>query len=363
MRAGAVAMVFGTRPELVKLAPLAWLLGPAASTIHTGQHPWPTLATLAADLDLRAPDRCGSVPSAPRGRQLGEAVAAVTDALLALDPEVVIVQGDTNSTLAGALAATGLDLPLVHVEAGLRAFDRALPEERNRIVVDHLADLLAAPTETARTNLRNEGIPDARVVVTGNTVVDAVQHCRPNAHDRACTLAEFGVEADRFVLATFHRPENVDEPSTLTAIFAALRSLPLPVVLPVHPRTEERARRLGVALAGGSVRAVPPLGYRRFLGLASDAAVIVTDSGGIQEEASILGRPAVVVRRSTERPEVLGSVTTLVSAGPEIGVEVRRVLDDLPAVRRRLAELTTPFGTGDAASRTVEALAGLLGSR
>lgn len=363
MRAGAVAMVFGTRPELVKLAPLAWHLGAAASTIHTGQHPWPALAPLAVDLELPDPDVIGSVSSTPRGRQLGEAVAAVTDELLALAPDVVVVQGDTNSTLAGALAAAGLDLPLVHVEAGLRAFDRALPEERNRIVVDHLADLLAAPTESARTNLRNEGIPETRIAVTGNTVVDAIDRCRPSAHDRARTLDEFGVEPDRYVLATFHRPENVDDRSTLTEIFDALRSLPLPVLVPVHPRTEERARCLGVSLAGGAVRAAPPLGYRQFLALAADAAVIVTDSGGIQEEASVLGRPAVVVRRSTERPEVLGTVTTLVPAGPEIGAAVRRVLDDVPAIHRRLAALPTPFGTGDAASRTIDALTRLLESR
>ena len=363
MRAGALALVFGTRPELVKLAPMLWELGGDARTIHTGQHPWESLAEVQADLELAEPDTCCTISSMPRGRQIGEAVIAVTEALIAHTPEIVVVQGDTNSTLAGALAATSLGLPLVHVEAGLRAFDRGLPEERNRVVVDHLADLLAAPTDTARNHLRDEGIAEDRIVVTGNTVVDAAKHCLPSAEARARLRKRFGLTANGYAVATFHRPENVDHHEPLRTIVDELSRLPIPVLLPVHPRTVDRARHAGVELARGSVRIVPPLGYRDFLAVAADSALLITDSGGVQEEASVLGRPAVVVRRSTERPEILGTVTTLVTPGPAIGHAVGRLLMDLDAVHRRLAELASPFGDGHAARHTIAAIERWLGSR
>lgn len=360
MRAGAVAMVFGTRPEVVKLAPLLWHLGPAARTIHTGQHPITSLVEVLTDLGLTEPDTACTISLTPRGQQVGEAVIALTQALSALEPDVVVVQGDTNSTLAGALAATSLDLPLVHVEAGLRAFDRRLPEERNRVVVDHLADLLCAPTETAREHLRREGIPDDRIVVTGNTVVDAAHRCLPTADERVALRARYRVDADAYVLATFHRTENVDHHDPLATIIDELSRLPLPVLLPVHPRTADRAERAGIELTRGSVRAIAPLGYREFLALAADAALLITDSGGVQEEASVVGRPVVVVRRSTERPELLGTVTTLVPPGPEIGDTARAILAELPAVHQRLANLASPFGDGHAALRTIAAIEQLL---
>jgi len=230
MRSGAVALVFGTRPELVKLAPLVHELGERCVTVHTGQHPWDRLAPIARDLGLGAPTVAASVPGSPVPRQLGAAIAAVGDALTDLAPDVVVVQGDTNSTVAGALAASGLGLPLAHVEAGLRAHDRELPEERNRIVVDHLADLLYAPTDTARDHLLREGCDPGAVTVTGNTVVDAVLASRPGPAATAAVLDRFEVAAEAFVLATFHRQENVDEPERLAAIVAQLATIPLPVL-------------------------------------------------------------------------------------------------------------------------------------
>lgn len=359
MRNGAVAIVFGTRPELVKLAPLLWELGPAAVTVHVGQHSAESLAPIRTDLGLRAPTVTLAVPAAPRGRQIGEAVVGVTGALAGLRPDVVVVQGDTNSTLAAAIAATSVDLPLVHVEAGLRAFDRALPEERNRIVVDHLADLLAAPTETARAHLLAEGIPDARIVVTGNTVVDAAHRCAPDETDRRAVLRRLGVEPDDFVLATFHRPENVDDPERLAGIVAELAAIPVPVILPVHPRTRDRAAHAGVALDRGSLRTVDPLGYREFLALEAECALLVTDSGGVQEEASIVGRPALVVRRSTERPEVVGTFTTMLPAGAHLTAAATSLLADRAELHDRLVQLPTPYGDGGAAARIVAAIGDL----
>jgi UDP-N-acetylglucosamine 2-epimerase (non-hydrolysing) len=353
VRDGAVALVFGTRPELVKLAPLVHELGDRCITVHTGQHAWDRLAPIARDLGLGAPTVTATVPSHPVPEQLGSAITAVGDALVHLTPEVVVVQGDTNSTVAGALAASGLGLPLAHVEAGLRAFDRALPEERNRIVVDHLADLLYAPTDTARAHLLDEGCDPATVTVTGNTVVDAVVATRPGAAATAAVLDRFDVAADGFVLATFHRQENVDEPDRLAAIVTQLATIPLPVVLAVHPRTRDRAARAGIDLARGVVRAVDPLGFRDFLALESACAFLVSDSGGVQEEASIVGRPVLVARRSTERPEVIGTFATLVDPAGGIAPAAAELAADVAGAHRRLAGHPSPFGDGHAAARIV----------
>ncbi len=360
MRAGAIAMVFGTRPEAIKLAPLAWVLGPTAVTVHTGQHSLDRLHPVLVDLGLTAPTVAFEVAPRPRGRQVGEAIVAVTEALTALAPEIVVVQGDTNSALAGAIAADALDLPVVHLEAGLRSFDRTMPEERNRVVVDHLATLLCAPTSTAVEHLTAEGIPTDQIVLTGNTVVDATNHCLPDPASCRAVCARFDVTPDDFVLATFHRAENVDDPMRLRAILTTLQDLPRPVLLPVHPRTVERAAASGITIDGGAVRAIDPLGYRDFLAVQSTCAVVVSDSGGVQEEISILGRPAVIARTSTERPEVLGSFAVLVPPGPAIGPAVREVLADVTARHAALHRLPTPYGDGHAGEHAADAIRSLV---
>ncbi len=364
MRAGEVAVVYGTRPEVVKLAPVLWELGTAALTVHTGQHPLESLTPLLADLDLASPSRSTTVRAQPRGRQIGDAVIGLTEILADAAPSVVVVQGDTNSTLAGALAASALDLAVVHVEAGLRSFDRAMPEERNRVVTDHLADLLCAPTTVARGHLLAEAIDPDRIVVTGNTVVDAARRVLPPTEVRRGLLAELGVEPGAYVLATFHRPENVDDPERLARIVAELAALPLPTLLPVHPRTLDRARHAGVTLGGGAIVTTEPLGYRSFLSALAGCVLAVSDSGGVQEEASVVGRPVVVVRGSTERPEILGTFATLIDPGPAIGKTVRALLDDRDAVSSALATTPTPYGDGHAGRRTVTAIERLVaGSR
>ncbi len=359
MRAGAVAIIFGTRPEAVKLAPLLWEMSRQAYVIHTGQHGLPSLTQIMRDVGIGRPDVTATLPTGPVGRQIGLTVAALTDALAAAAPDVVVVQGDTNSTLAGALAASSLGIPLVHVEAGLRAFDRRLPEERNRIVVDHLADLLCAPTPAAVEHLRAEGLTE-HVVMTGNTVVDATLRCLPDATERSAIRATFGLEPRAYVLATFHRQENVDDLDQLATIIDELAQLPVPVLFPIHPRTADRAAHHGITVGRGAVTVVPPLGYREFLAVAADCALLISDSGGVQEEASVLGRPVVVVRRSTERPEVEGTVATVVAPGPLIGTTARVLLSDLPAVHARLESTPSPFGDGTAAVRIADAIRELL---
>jgi UDP-N-acetylglucosamine 2-epimerase (non-hydrolysing) len=267
----------------------------------------------------------------------------------------VIVQGDTNSVAAGALASNSRGIFLCHIEAGLRSRDRRMPEEHNRVITDHLSDLCCAPTETAVANLAAEGIAGSRVALTGNTVVEAVTGLMPA--NRAEILDRYGVEAGGFVLATVHRPENVDDPDRYATILNELAGLPLPVILPLHPRSVARAESFGLGTLLEKLRVTEPIGYRDFLGLEAECALMVSDSGGIAEEASVMKRPLVVVRNSTERPEVMGTFAVLVQPGPSIGDEARRLLEEGWA---HLADLPSPYGDGTASQKSLDALSGAL---
>lgn len=352
-----VAIVFGTRPEIIKLAGIARLLGTEASLIHSGQHDSHEMARAFLDeLQLGQPDVQLTVGGQSRGRQIGDAVRGLDEYFDACSPAVVVVQGDTNTTLAGALAANARAIPIVHVEAGLRSHDRAMPEEHNRVLTDHLADVCCAPTEVCRVNLQNEGIDDERIVVTGNTVVDAVLESLPQDAERGAVLAARGLEPGAYVLATFHRPENVDDPVALQTVLEHLGGLRLPVVLPLHPRTSDRARAFGLSDHLARLTITEPLGYSEFVALAAESAVLVSDSGGLVEEASVLKRPIAVARRSTERPEALGSFADLVAVGPAIVERVNAWLDDLDAVHTRLCEVPSPYGDGQASERCAAAI-------
>lgn len=359
----AVAVVLGTRPEIIKLAGVIQGLGRAARIVHTGQHYDEQMSDVFfAELGLPEPDVHLDVGGASRGGQVGRVLAAL-DAHLASDrPLAVVVQGDTNSTLAGALAGNAQDIPVVHVEAGLRSFDRRMPEEHNRVVTDHLSDVLCAPTPTSVQNLAREGIQGDHVVLTGNTVVEAVARMLPEEPARRAILDEVGVTPNGYVLATIHRPENADDRDALAAILTELAALPMPVVLPLHPRTAAAVERHGLSHLLSRLRTIEPLGSRRFLGLARHAAVLVSDSGGVQEECTILKRPLVVVRRSTERPESLRDFAVLVEPGEGIGKTARMWLDDLTEVHDRLAAAPCPYGDGTASVRIVAEIVRLLSS-
>jgi UDP-N-acetylglucosamine 2-epimerase (non-hydrolysing) len=361
---GSIALVLGTRPEIIKLAEVARLLGPAARVIYTGQHYDERLGPrFFHELGLPAAHVVLTVGGAPRAQQIGAAVVAVDRHFAEQPPLAVIVQGDTNATVAGALAANARDVPLVHVEAGLRSHDRAMPEEHNRIIVDHLADLCCAPTDTARDNLAREGISGERVVVTGNTVVEALLRLVPPQSHRRDLVRRRGLVPDAFVLSTFHRPENVDDPERLADVLHQLASLTLPVVLPLHPRTAARLRDFGLGSMLDALRVTDPMSYGDFLGLASECAFMVSDSGGVQEEASVLRRPVIVVRNSTERPEVLGTFARLVPPGPGIAELAATWTADLGALHQRLRALPSPYGDGSASTRCVAATHDLLSCR
>ncbi|MGC4761787.1 non-hydrolyzing UDP-N-acetylglucosamine 2-epimerase [Micromonospora sp. DT46] len=361
MGKGKIAVIVGTRPEVIKLAPLVTILGDEARVIRTGQHFSRSMFDrISVGFGISQYD--GLLQSRGQGRasQLGATTRGL-DGLFAEDrPHVVVVQGDTTSAVGGALAANANDIPVVHVEAGLRSFDRRMPEEHNRRIIDCVADLCCAPTMVNRENLLAEGIPEERIVVTGSTVVDAALSALPSAPDREAILARNGVRRHGYVLATLHRPENVDVPTTLEGLLRDLGAIGYPVLLPLHPRTRLRITDFNLEHLLAPILVTPPLSYPELLGLAQDAALLVTDSGGLQEEASILGRPVVVVRRSTERPEIEGTFGTLVRPGPDLMPTVRHWLATAAERRAWLSRMPSPYGDGTAAQCIVDHLRNLL---
>ena len=353
----SIAVVLGTRPEIIKLAHCIRLLDDAALIVHTGQHYDPKLSgSFFPEFRLPEPDVFLEVGGSSRGHQIGEATRRLDDLFAEYHPVAVMVQGDTNAVASGAIAANSREVFLCHIEAGLRSFDRLMPEEHNRVIADHLSDLCCAPTSVNVENLAAEGISGDRVVQTGNTVVEAVRELLPSPEEREELCARYQVEPARFVLSTFHRPENVDDPGSYRFILEELAKLPVPVLLPLHPRSVRRASEHGLDDLLDRIRVTEPIGYREFLGLEAESALVISDSGGVQEEVSIVKRPVIVVRNSTERPEVIGTFATRVLPGTGIGEMARPILDDLKTVHSRLAELPSPYGNGTASQRSLDAL-------
>jgi UDP-N-acetylglucosamine 2-epimerase (non-hydrolysing) len=356
--AADIVVVLGTRPEIIKLGPVIRECderGFEPVVVHTGQHYSESLDAVFFDqLDLPAPTYHLEVGSGSHATQTGRMLARIERVLLGEEPDVVVVQGDTNSTLAGGLAASKLDCRVAHVEAGLRSGDWSMPEEVNRVLVDHAADHVFAPTTDAAENLAAEGIARDAVAVTGNTVVDALYHGRRLASERSSVLDDLGLEAGEFCLLTAHRAENVDDPERFAALlegvgrFAADRGLE--VVYPIHPRAAERLEAFDLEIPA-LVRPVEPLDFLSFVGLETAAAVAFTDSGGVQEETCVLGTPCVTLRDSTERPE-----TIEVGANTLAGVDPAAVDRAAREMLARTGDWSNPFGDGRAAERIVDAL-------
>lgn len=360
MTAGRIAVVVGTRPEIIKVAEITKILGDRALVIHTGQH-WDHAmsGSFMESLGVPEPDVSLGTGGNPRGVQIGRTVEALDGVLDRLRPAAVIVQGDTNTALGAALAANAREVPLVHVEAGLRSFDRRMPEEHNRVLIDHLADLCLAPTGLNREQLLAEGVDGSRIVVTGNTVVAAVSRAIDAGADGAAEMIDrLGLRAGQYVVATIHRPENTDIPQRLAAVVRALASLAadVPVLLPLHPRTRARLEESGLSSSLASVTVAEPLGYEEFVGLCARAALTISDSGGVQEEASVWKRPVIVVRRSTERPEVQGTFAHLAEPGEPMLALARQLYADRARLASELAEQPSPYGDLESAQRCVDAV-------
>mgnify|MGYP000657536918 CR=1 FL=1 len=354
-----LAIVLGTRPEILKLAPVIRACQRREvefSLIHTGQHYSEDMDDVFFDaMDLPTPTRNLAVGSSTHGEQTGRMLIALESTLLEEEFDAVVVQGDTNTVLAGALAASKLDVDLAHVEAGLRSFDWQMPEEINRRLTDHVSEFLFAPTEETRRNLREEGLPDERIHVTGNTIVDTVLENRSRAAERSTLLEDTGIGDAGFVLLTAHRAENVDDVGRFAGIlegvsrFAAERDAT--VLYPVHPRARKQIDAFGLPLPG-EIHPLEPLGYLDFLALEDAASLVITDSGGVQEEACILGTPCVTIRDSTERPETVeNGANVLAGVDPDsIAAAARRMIQTAP-------NWENPFGDGAAGERIVSILA------
>lgn len=349
-----ITIVLGTRPEIIKMSPVVRECQERDVeffVLHTGQHySYEMDRVFFEELGLPEARYNLDVGSGLHGEQTGRILEGVERVLLRERPGIVLVQGDTNSVLAGALAASKLGIAVGHVEAGLRSFDRSMPEEINRVLADHMSDLLFAPTGTARENLRAEGITKG-VYKTGNTVVDAVHQNRDLAESKSNILHRLGLEDDHYVVATAHRQENVDDPGRLRDMVRGLQrvseELGMTLVFPAHPRTRSRMEEMDLDAQG--VLLTDPLGYLDFLMLEANARLVLTDSGGVQEEACILHVPCVTMRRRTERPETIEvGANALAGTSPDgIASMARRMM-------RAKRRWRNPFGDGRAAERVVQ---------
>jgi UDP-N-acetylglucosamine 2-epimerase len=305
-----IATVIGNRPQFVKAAAVSLPLRRKHDEvlIHTGQHYDDELSRIFFDeLGIPAPDRQLGVHDGTNTDQTARMLAALEPELTGIDPDMVLVYGDTNSTLAGALAAAQKCIPVAHVEAGMRSFDRSMPEELNRVLTDHASDLLLCSTETAVTNLQNESV-GGRVELVGDAMADVTLRFAPIARERSTALVDHGLEPDGYVLVTAHRAGNVDVPERLEKLVELLEALPIDAVLPLHPRTRTRleaADILGRLEAVPRLRLTRPLGYLDTLELTRNARAVLTDSGGLQKEAYLLATPCVTLRPSTEWVETV----------------------------------------------------------
>jgi UDP-GlcNAc3NAcA epimerase len=348
-----IMTIVGARPQFIKAATVSRVFrrtrGLTEILVHTGQHYDKNMSDVFfKELDIPRADIHLGIGSASHGRQTGHMLEAIESAMLKEKPDWVLVYGDTNSTLAGALAAAKLGLSIAHVEAGLRSFNRAMPEEINRVVSDHVSDLLFAPTKTAVENLRREGIPAKQVAKVGDVMYDAALFYADTAQRCSNILDNLKLQPGGYVLATVHRAENTDNPAKLKSIFDALRhvSKELPVVLPLHPRTRAVLARLGLAKLDG-IQIIPPVGYLDMVMLERHSLTIVTDSGGVQKEAYFYRVPCITLRGETEWVE-------LVNAGwnrllPPDGASLSRRLVAVIRGFRRPSRAPPLYGSGNAA--------------
>jgi len=321
--------VVGARPNFMKAAPVIRALSNRPDVrqtlIHTGQHYDPALSGIFfTQLNLPEPDVNLDVGSGSHAWQTAEVMRRFEPVLLERKPDMVLVYGDVNSTLAAALVCAKLRIHLAHVEAGLRSFDRTMPEEINRVVTDQLADVLFTPSEDADNNLQREGIPQERIFRVGNVMIDSLIRLLPVAMQ----CAKNGLP-ERYVLATLHRPSNVDDSASLRRMLTVLVEINdvLPVVFPAHPRTRQRIEQFGIDT--GKLQFVEPLPYVEFLSLQRNATVVITDSGGIQEETTYLGIPCLTLRGNTERPVTVSTGTNvLIGQDPKLlNSELTRILE------------------------------------
>jgi UDP-GlcNAc3NAcA epimerase len=353
-----IVTVIGARPQFIKTAAVSRLIGKSENItevlVHTGQHYDENMSDVFfAELGIARPHHHLGVGSGLHGAMTGRMLEKIEQVLISEKPDVLLVYGDTNSTLAGALAAAKLHIPVAHIEAGLRSFNRKMPEEINRVLTDHVSRWLFAPTETAVANLLREGICKTAIHLVGDVMYDAALHF---GADGATGLERFGVTSKSYVLATIHRAENTDSPARLHGIFAGLKEVArvLPVVLPLHPRTRAVLKRASITETGG-VHIIEPVGYLDMVRLERHARVIATDSGGVQKEAFFHRVPCVTLRDETEWVELVDMGWNRL-VPPTSAAAVRDGVLDCLEEKSRAAPPSDLYGGGRASRRIVDLL-------
>ena len=354
-----IVSIVGARPQFIKCAPVSRELRKEHEEIlvHTGQHYDHGMSEVFfEELAIPKPDYNLGIGSGTHGHQTGAMLGAIEDVLQKEEPDFVLVYGDTNSTLAGALAAAKLHIPVAHVEAGLRSFDRRMPEEINRVLTDHCSDLLFCPTETAARNLAAEGVTKG-VHLVGDVMYDAMNYNRRVAEERSRILEDLEVRPGRYLAVTVHRPSNTDDRENMVAIIGALGEAGVPIVFPAHPRTRRFLNEYGLLAAmPKNVRVIEPLGYLDMLHLIAHAAKILTDSGGVQKEAYMLGVPCITLRENTEWVETVEAGWNVL-----VGAEQELITDAIHAFSP-VSRQKNLFGDGDACIRIREILTGFQGA-
>lgn len=350
-----ICALVGTRPDIIKMSPVLRALknnGADFFVVHSGQHYSPNMDAIFFDeLELDKPEyRVDTKQEAFPGEQTADMLRGIEKVLLQEKPKLVLVYADLNTTLAGALAARKLHMRIGYVEAGLRSNDWRMPEEHNRVMVGHICEYLFAPTELARENLERDGVR-GKIFVTGNTIVDAVEQNLKLASAKSNILQELSLTSGNYILVTCHREENVDSRDNLSSILESLREVSkkyeYECMYPIHPRTQKRLTEFGLELPN-SVNSIGPLGYLDFLKLEANAKLILTDSGGIQEEACVMQVPCVTLRDNTERPE-----TVDVGANIVAGVRPQNVLYAVEQMLGRERKWANPFGDGTSSEKIV----------
>ena len=337
-----VLCIVGARPNFMKIAPIMTAFqtsGISAKLVHTGQHYDEAMNDrFFSDLDIRAPDYHLEVGSGSHANQTAEVMKRFEPVMLEENPSAVLVVGDVNSTIACALVASKLNVPVVHVEAGLRSYDRGMPEEINRVLTDQISSLLFTTERSALENLKREGIDETAVHFVGNVMIDSLHRNLVRAVPAGQTL---GGNSDQYALLTLHRPSNVDDKSVLASLLEAVDEISrsLPVIFPMHPRTSAKVESFGLNGLLKNLHVLPPAGYLEMLGLMKSARLVMTDSGGIQEETTALGVPCLTLRENTERPITLHEGTNTL-----IGV-------DTNALKKAVSEI---LATGGKAGRVPE---------
>jgi UDP-N-acetylglucosamine 2-epimerase (non-hydrolysing) len=352
-----IAIIVGTRPEIIKMSPIlreCEKLDLDYFVLHTGQHySYNMDKVFFKQLELSQPKYNLSIGSGTHAQETSKILIGTEKVLQEEKPDVVLVEGDTNTVLGGALAAVKIEIKVGHVEAGLRSYDRRMPEEINRILTDHCADYLFAPTQKAKNILLGEGVKDDHIFVTGNTIVDAVVQNLQIAKKNASVLQSLGLRRKDYFLVTIHRQENVDDKTNFHQIIEGLQRLSdiydIPIVYPIHPRAKKQMKQF--QLKANTIKIIEPLDFLKFLELEHNAKLVLTDSGGVQEETCILGVPCVTLRNNTERPETLDVGSNILS-----GIHPKKVVHAVDQWETKNKVWENPFGKGTSGKMIIKIL-------